>query len=103
MRERKRCIMADTVRTQIELPRDMFELLRRRSKEQGITPTQQIVEALTTYLQQETDPILQSDDPLLSAVPEMSSGLRDLSTDHDRYLYCRDWQARNPRAEPPRG
>ena len=42
--------MSDMVRTQIELPRDVFELLKQRGEEHGITPTQQIVEALTAYL-----------------------------------------------------
>lgn len=84
--------MSDTVRTQIELPRDIFELLRQRGEKHGITPTQQIVEMLTGYLRGEIDPVLQSDDPILRAVPVMDSGLGDLSADHDRYLYRKDWQ-----------
>ena len=86
--------MSDTVRTQIELPRDMFELLRQRGEKHGITPTQQIVEMLTGYLRDEIDPILQADDPILRAVPAMDNGLGDLATDHDRHLYRKDWQER---------
>ena len=86
--------MSDTVRTQIELPRDIFELLRQRGEKYGITPTQQIVEMLTGYLEGEIDPVLRADDPILRAVPAMDSGLGDLATDHDRYLYRKDWQER---------
>jgi len=45
-------------RTQIERPRDIFELLRQRAEKHGITPTQQIVEMLTRYLKGELDPVL---------------------------------------------
>jgi hypothetical protein len=86
--------MSDTVYTQIELPRDIYELLRQRGERYGITPTQQIVEMLTGYLKGGIDPILQVDDPILRAVPTMDSGLGDLSTEHDRYLYRKDWQER---------
>jgi hypothetical protein len=86
--------MSDTVRTQIELPRDVYELLRQRGEKHGITPTQQIVEVLTGYLKGEIDPVLQADDPILRTAPAMDSGLGDLSTDHDRYLYRKDWQER---------
>jgi hypothetical protein len=86
--------MNDTVRTQIELPRDLFELLRQRSKAHGFTETQQIVEALTAYLLGEVDPVLKADDPILRTVAE-GSGIGDLATAHDRYLYAKDWQERS--------
>jgi hypothetical protein len=86
--------MSDTVRTQIELPRDVYELLRQHGEKHGTTPTQQIVEMLTGYLGGEIDPILRADDPILRAVPTMDSGLGDLVTNHDRYLYRKDWQKR---------
>ena len=86
--------MSDMVRTQIELPRDVFELLKQRGEAHGITLTQQIVEVLTAYLKGEVDPVLQADDPILCVTAEMDSGLGDLSTNHDRYLYRKDWQDR---------
>ena len=89
--------MSDTVRTQIELPRDVYELLRQRSEKNGTTPTQQIVEMLAGYLGAEIDPILRADDPILRAVPTMVSGLGDLATNHDRYLYRKDWRERAER------
>ena len=86
--------MSDMVHTQIELPRDVLELLEQRGEAQGVTPAQQIVEALTAYLKDEVDPILQADDPILRITASRGSNARDLSTDHDRYLYRKDWQER---------
>jgi plasmid stability protein len=86
--------MSDMVHTQIELPRDVFELLKQREEAHGITATQQIVEVLTAYLKGEADPVLQADDPILRVVAAMGSSVGDLSTNHDRYLYRKDWQER---------
>jgi hypothetical protein len=86
--------MSDMVRTQIELPRDVFELLKQRGEARGITPAQQIVEVLAAYLKGEVDPVLQPDDPILRVAAGMGSDLGDLSTNHDRYLYRKDWQGR---------
>ena len=86
--------MSDMVRTQIELPRDVFELLKQRGEAHGITLAQQIVEMLRAYLKSEIDPILQADDPIFRVAATMDSGLSDLSTNHDRYLYRKDWQER---------
>jgi hypothetical protein len=84
--------MSDMVRTQIELPRDVLELLEKRGEAQGVSPTQQIVEALKAYLEDEVDPVLQADDPILRIAASRGSNVGDLSTDHDRYLYRKDWQ-----------
>ena len=84
--------MSDMVRTQIELPRDIFDLLKQRGEEYGITPTQQIVKVLTAYLKEEAEPVLQADDPILVAVPTVDSGLGNLAECHDHYLYRKDWQ-----------
>lgn len=87
--------MSDMVHTQIELPRDVLELLEQRGEAQGVTPAQQIVEALTAYLKDEVDPVLQADDPILRIAASRGSNVGDLSTDHDRYLYRKDWQERS--------
>lgn len=86
--------MSEMVHTQIELPRDVYELLEQRGEAQGITPTQQIVEALTAYLKEEVDPVLQADDPILRIAASTGSNVGDLATGHDRYLYRKDWQQR---------
>ena len=86
--------MSEMVHTQIELPRDVFELLEQRGKAHGMTRTQQIIEALTAYLQGEVDPVLQADDPILRIAAATGSNAGDLAMDHDRYLYRKDWQER---------
>lgn len=50
--------MSDTVRTQIEIPRDLLELFWQRSRARGGTPAQNMVAALRTYLDNEIDPVL---------------------------------------------
>jgi len=52
---------------------------------------------LTVYLGGEIDPILQIDDLIFRAVRTMDSGLGDLATNHDRYLYRKDWRERAER------
>jgi addiction module HigA family antidote len=83
-----------TIGAQIQIPRQVLAYLEQRGKAQGATPAQQIVEMVIAYLQGEVDPILQPDDPLLS-IPAMEGiGPGDLSTNHDRTLYRKDWQER---------
>ncbi len=85
---------APTIAAQLQIPRQVFALLKQRSEAQGATPAQQIVEMVMAYLQGEVDPILQPDDPLLSIPVAEGTGLGDLSTNHDRALYRKDWQER---------
>ena len=65
-------MMSEMVRTQIELPRDVLEVLNQRSEAHGVTPAQQIVEALTAYLKAEVNPVLQADDPILRIAAAMA-------------------------------
>jgi hypothetical protein len=51
-----------------------------------------MTEALRAFLRNETDPIFQADDPIMRVPVEASIGLGDLSTNHDGYLYRKDWQ-----------
>lgn len=90
--------MSEMIRTQIDLPRDLFELLKQRGEARGVTPAQQILEVLTVYLREQDDPILRADDPIFHIAGAADSGVGDLSTHHDRYLYRKDWQE-----QPPRG
>jgi len=48
--------MSEMVSAQIDLPRDMFELLKQRSEAQGLTLAQQILAVLTAYLEDYNDP-----------------------------------------------
>jgi hypothetical protein len=84
--------MSEMVRTQVDLPREIVDFLRRRSKAKGITLPEQIQEAVRVYVESQEDPILRADDPMYRIAGEMNSGLGDLSTNHDRYLYRKGWQ-----------
>ena len=84
--------MSEMVRTQVDLPREIVDLLRRRGEVKGITLPEQIREAVRIYLEGQEDPVLQADDPIYRIAGEMDSGVGDLSTNHDRYLYRKDWQ-----------
>jgi antitoxin HigA-1 len=84
-------LATQAIPAQIQVPREVFAMLEQRSKAQGVTPARQIVEMVIAYLQGEVDPILQPDDPLLAIPIAEGSGRSDLSTDHDRHLYRKDW------------
>ena len=43
-------------------------------------------------LEHQEDPVLRADDPLFRITSAVDSGVGDLSADHDRYLYRKDWQ-----------
>jgi addiction module HigA family antidote len=77
------------MRTMIPLPPDLLALLDRRGKEQQKGLAEQVIEMVRAFLEGEVDPILQPDDPLLAAPVADGSGLGDLATGHDRYLYAR--------------
>jgi len=85
-------MMSEMVRTQVDLPYEMVESLKQQSKVKGITMSQQILEALRAYLESQEDPILRADDVIFRIAGEMDSGVGDLSANHDRYLYRKDWQ-----------
>jgi hypothetical protein len=84
------------VRTQVYLPRDIYEQLKQRADAEGITMAHQIREALTQYVvegQQEEDkvPILTKDDPIWDMIGMLKSDITDGSYNHDKYIYARDW------------
>lgn len=84
--------MADNmVRTQVYLPRHIYQKLQARAERQGLTLAVQIREALENYIERvETevdDGILHADDPIFQMIGMFDSGLGDLSVNHDYYLY----------------
>lgn len=84
------------VRTQVYLPRDIYEQLKQRANEEGITMAHQIREALLQYVvdQPEGDdaPVLSPDDPVWSLIGMCKGGPEDGSINHDKYIYARDWE-----------
>jgi predicted DNA-binding protein len=75
-----------SIRTQIYLPEDLYNRLKRRSQSDGKPMAQYIRESLQKYLDEEEKAEAFPDDPIW----KIGRGLGeddDLSTEHDRYLY----------------
>lgn len=83
------------VRTQVYLPRDIYEQLKDRADAEGITMATQIREALAQYVTdsptKEEGHILTADDPIWNIIGMVESGIIDGSVNHDKYIYTRDW------------
>lgn len=89
------------VRTQVYLPRDIYEQLKHRADDEGITMAHQIREALTQYVvehEAEDDaPIFSKDDPIWDMIGMCKSDITDGSVNHDKYIYVRDWDPEETR------
>ncbi|HZY42241.1 MAG TPA: hypothetical protein VFF59_09600 [Anaerolineae bacterium] len=83
------------VRTQVYLPRNIYDRLQRRAAEHELTLAVQIREALVDYLRhlatESEEHVMSPDDPLLALVGSIETGLADGSINHDQYIYVRDW------------
>lgn len=84
------------VRTQVYLPADLYDVMKRRSENEGVTMATQIREALTRYVtnleeEEEEGHILTADDPIWKLIGIGNSGIADGSVNHDKYIYRRDW------------
>jgi metal-responsive CopG/Arc/MetJ family transcriptional regulator len=79
--------MSTMVRTQIYIPRDVYEELKRRSKSTGLAMAEQIRQALREYLEREEGVVLREDDPIWNIVGAILTDDGDLSVHHDKYLY----------------
>jgi len=75
------------VRTQIYIPSDIHQELKRRSKSTGLSMAEQIRQALREYLDREEGVVLREDDPIWNIVGAISTDDGDLSIRHDEYLY----------------
>ena len=93
------------VRTQVYLPRDIYDRLQKRAEENDLTLAVQIREALEDYLRYasggDEERVMSPDDPLLQLMGSMTSGLGDGSVNHDKYIYRRDWDT-SPNIETAR-
>ncbi len=82
------------VRTQVYLPRNIYDRLQQRASEHELTLAVQIREALADYLRhvsmEPEEHVMSSDDPLLALVGSIETGLADGSINHDQYIYVRD-------------
>jgi hypothetical protein len=88
--------MSEMIRTEISLPRELLDQLEKISQAGGASVEHQIWEAVAEYIAQierviNTEvPVLRADDPLLQIGGAAASGVGDLSTHHDQYLYIRE-------------
>jgi hypothetical protein len=83
------------VRTQVYLPRDIYEQLKERADNEGLTMASQIREALAQYVvetkEEDNVQVFTKDDPIWDMVGMIKSGITDGSYNHDKYIYVRDW------------
>jgi hypothetical protein len=83
------------VRTQVYLPRDVYEQLKERADKEGLTMAHQIREALAQYVveteAEDKARFFTKDDPIWDLVGMVESGITDGSYNHDKYIYTRDW------------
>lgn len=80
------------VRTQVYLPRRVYDKLQTRADKQGLTLAVQVRTALQDYLERiesQEEGILRADDPLFQLIGAAASREGDLSVSHDHYLYGR--------------
>lgn len=80
------------VRTQVYLPRGVYDQLQRRAERHGLTLALQIREALEGYLVQGTETENKMEPLELGNLFEITgkfggSGLKDSSVNHDKYIY----------------
>jgi predicted DNA-binding protein len=86
------------VRTQVYLPQKIYDQLKQRVDEEGLTMAHQIREALAQYVA-ESDAedaskyVIADTDPIWHLIGIVESDVEDGSINHDAYLYRRDWDA----------
>jgi hypothetical protein len=87
------------VRTQVYLPRDIYEQLKERADKEGLTMARQIREALAHYVvetEEKEEDIsrytIPPDDPIWDMIGMGKGGPEDGSYNHDKYIYARDWE-----------
>lgn len=74
------------VRTQIYIPQELYQKLKKRGRKLNKSLAQQIREALNAYLfprEKELHP----NDSIWQIVGKASSGKGDIARNHDKYLY----------------
>lgn len=93
------------VRTQVYLPRAIYNKLQERAQKREMTLALQIRAALEDYLDrvesEDDDGILHADDPIFKMIGMFESDADDASVNHDHYLYGAP--KREPDAAPQSG
>ena len=80
--------MSEMIRTQIYLSSEQHEQLKKRGAKDKKTMASVVREAIDYYLaEDQTLSIFPADDPLFDLIGIADSGLKDVSANHDKYLY----------------
>lgn len=80
--------MSEMIRTQIYLSPEQHEQLKERGARDKKTMAYVVREAVDQYLLQgQNPPVFPADDPLYDLIGLFRSGLKDVSANHDKYLY----------------
>ncbi len=75
------------VRTQIQLTEEQAQTLKVIAQEQGISMAELIRQSVDSFIRARRQPTLdEKRQKALAIVGQFSSGVPDLSTEHDRYL-----------------
>lgn len=74
-------------RTQMYLPQDLFEELKSFAKRQHKSMAAIIREAISILLKRKENSNSWKNDPLMKIVGKAKSKEKDLSVNHDKYLY----------------
>jgi len=81
-------VETQTIKTQIQLPKVLYDLLMRRASEMDSSLSELVKRAIDKYLDP-TQPtnIFTEDDPLWEIVGSAESEIIDGSVNHDHYIY----------------
>jgi hypothetical protein len=74
-------------RTQVYFPKDLYQSLKKRAKEEGKSVAAIIREASEEYLKEKEKEIDWENDPIFKAIGFCKADVDDLSINHDHYLY----------------
>ena len=81
--------MSETIATNIRLPKDLLKALKYRAIEENKSMNQIIREAIEMSLAARPQPKEREKDPFEGLIGIAKSGIKDGSSNHDRYLYGR--------------
>ena len=79
-----------SVRMQIYLTRKLYRKLKELSRSSGKPMAEHIRDSLSKYLENEKQAKAYPGDPIWEIAGKGHSDAKDLSSDHDNYLYARE-------------
>lgn len=74
-------------RTQVYFPFEMYKRIAKKAKKESKSVASVVREAVEKYVKEEDETIDWENDPFFKIVGIANSGIKDLSVNHDKYLY----------------